>query len=339
MNYRELFNDKPNIKTEMPYRVNWCGSYLDCIEGKVITSILPEKLITIEGKRNDTNTICIYSNEMHETYSVPLNYMHPRAYRWTDYVDGCLWILAQSHFDIKYGVNLVVHNDLPSGLGLGSSAAFIMALLWAICDANEIDPSTTDLVRLGYQVERCYLNIPCGLMDFKAIAHLPGVYLLDTSTWDVEKDVLLDTREYKLLIAYDTNAKHMHLGNDFFRETVRNINKADDKFKRYIKTEQNVLRGMQNVFKAHLDESEFPMTCWDLGIGMCWSQRNLNTIVQKQFIITIPNHPAIYGAKAVGSGRKGCMVILYQEEHVFELMQLLCEMNSSPTFHVKPVFA
>lgn len=338
MNFEELFKTKPDITTEMPYRINWCGAYLDCIKKPVITSIITDRYITVEGKRNNSNTICIYSDEMAEVYSVPLNYVKARENRWTDYVDGCIAILAQNYVDIKYGANFVVHNDLPSGLGLGSSAAFIMALLWAICCANDIDPSMNDLVKWGYMVEYCYLDIPCGLMDFKAIGHLAGVYLLTTDDWDLSKDKMLDANEYSFLVVYDKKVQHKHLDNDLFRDTVHNIVNDDDIFPRYIKTEENIVKGMKNVFTSNLDEFERPMIYWDLGIGMGWSQRNLELIVSNTCPVYIPNHPAISGVKTVGSGRKGCMVILYDKNKRHELINAIRQINS-PDIRIKPVFA
>ena len=338
MNYYDLFKQKPDIEVQMPYRVNWCGAYLDCIKQPVLTSVLTDRFITIEGKRNYSNTICIYSDEMEEIYSVPINFVKPKEKRWTDYVDGCIAILAQNYVDIKYGANLIVHNDLPSGLGLGSSAAFVMALIWAICCANDIDPTMNDLVKWGYMVEYCYLDIPCGLMDYKAIAHLPGIYMITTDDWDLNKDQLIDDHEYPLLVVYDKNVKHRHLGSDLFRDTVQNMVNEIDIFPRYIKTENNILKGMKNVLDVKVDETEFPMICWDLGIGMNWSQRNLEQIVSKLTPVLIPNHPAIYGSKTVGSGRKGCMIVLYKPEQRGILIKAIREINQ-PDIRIKPVFA
>ena len=214
----------------MPYRLNWCSAYMDCIEEKVITSVI-NKYMTFTYKPNKTKKVAVYSAELDTFYTTSLREHVARKYDWRDYVDGCVAVLAQRGFNLKVGATIYVDNDLPSGMGLGSSACFIIGIIKALLDVNKVKYyyNTSDdrldddeIVAAAYEVEHDYLHIPCGLMDFKAVMHPQGIWLIDTSMAFLGEDELIfsDKLAISLINYKDYDYKHNHLANMRFNRTV-----------------------------------------------------------------------------------------------------------------------
>ena len=353
MDFSKLFNQKPNIDLTVHYRINWTGAYLDCIGQPTVTSVLRDIGIHVEGHRNYTRTVCVYSDEMQQFYCVPLNFAKGRHGDWTDYIDGCVAILAQNHVNLEHGVNMVIHNDLPSGLGLGSSAAFLMAVLWAIIDAQDWEVSADQLILWAYQVETEYLHIPCGFMDFKAEMHMEGLYLTDNTDFDLLRDELLnkqellsERKEIPLLILYDSDNRHRHDCDTDFNRTIKDLNELNtlckygipDQFNechKYITVEENLNNAAKNLCSTDIPYERFMS---QLGILLDYSERNLSTIVPNTTEIVIPEVPGILGYKRVGSGRKGCIVVLYNPDEFNNIIKELRYANAG-TVVIKPVFA
>ena len=304
---------------KMPYRLNWCSAYMDCIEEKVITSVI-NKYMTFTYELNKTKKVTVYSTELDTFYTTSLREHVAHKYDWRDYVDGCVAVLAQRGFNLKVGATIYVDNDLPSGIGLGSSACFIIGIIKALLDVNGFKYNTKDyysyddseLAAAAYEVEHDFLRIPCGLMDFKAVLHTTGIWLIDTSTAFLCEDKLLYQDKLDIaLINYTYNYKHNHLANMTFNRTAAEFT-AYLRYKtemetlakkayvfpvvRYIESQRKYIAGLVDLF-THWDKPKYPIIICD--INLAHGNAALN-----EFLGT-NRFSEVMGAQALGSGIGG----------------------------------
>lgn len=300
---------------KVPYRINWAGAYLDCIEKPVVTSVI-NKYIKVKSKSRDDNKVSVFSNEFNTIYETDLCPNLNRRFSWTDYIDGCIAVFVRNNIFIKQGCSMLIDNDLSSGLGVSSSAAFIVAVLKTICYWNNLDLSDSLIAKFGYWVEHDYLQIPCGRMDFKAVLHEHGIWKIDTSTDDLAADSRLDDKHYEGLLIY--NEQHNHSADSRFMNIVSRIKNA----------EANTLLGQF----IHFEECIVDSIAWRanekglneswLGMFLNYSMINLKrNLFDEKFELN--NLEGVYGDKLVGSGLKGAHFLLINKEYKEELMKEL----------------
>ena len=294
---------------KVPYRINWAGAYLDCINEPVITSVI-DKYITAESRSFFSKYIIVYSKEFDLTYKAEFcPVIKEHTYNsWTDYINGCIAVFARNNIKLTQGCQIDITNDLPSGLGVSSSAAFIISIIKTICYWNKLDLSDNLIAKFGYWVEHNYLQIPCGRMDFKAVLHEPGIWKIDTSTCDLGADIKLDDKHYSGLLIY--NEQHNHSVDGKFLDNVTRIKEA----------KQNTLASQF----IHFEESIVDCTSWwasEKGLdenymGACLTQSMLNlkvNIFNEEYHIN--KIDGVYGEKLVGSGLKGAKFLLIDPKY------------------------
>ena len=292
-----------NYNFKIPYRINWTGAYLDCIGKKVITSVI-DKYLYFETQSEDIRLLTVESEEKGKVFAAEVTSNYELITKdWTAYVLGCINVFHENNYPLTKGCKVIVKGDLPSGIGLGSSASFIIGIIKTIAYYNGIKLSDSKLVEYAYWVENTYLDIPCGLMDFKAVLHDKGIWEIDTSSTYLNTDVKISSLACFGFITY--GAKHNHLSNEVF-----NINAAkiinykeieDEKVLNYIKTEERInqdLIGFQNLLDYN-----------SLGLFLNRSNNNLKMYINN---ITKSSHKlhGVYGEKVMGSGLKGSSLIL-----------------------------
>ena len=298
------------MKLKIPYRINIAGAYLDCIDEPVITATI-NKYLTFACNKRDDDVIIVDSKEFP---GLCITDLMPHAHiqkHWAEYVNGCIAAFTRNNFKLKLGCNITVENDLPSGIGISSSAAFIAGIIKCLAWANNLDLSADLIARLGYWVEHDYLNIPCGRMDFKAVLHDRGIWKVETISNSLSDDYLIDTKHYTGLLLY--KEQHEHMTDEKFINIVREIKDAKYNFKenlvsQYINFEKNIVdclfwRAQDNK----LSESWLGMFINNSCINMT---RNL---FNQQF--SFNETEGVYGDKLVGSGLKGAHFLLINKEY------------------------
>ena len=305
---------------KVPYRINWAGAYLDCIDEPVITSVI-DKYITVDIEDLQKDYMVIYSAEVNESYGVQLTpkIKESKVNSWIDYVDGCVAVFARNDIKLKQGCQLYVYNDLPSGIGVSSSAAFIIAIIKAICIVNKIELDDSVIAGFGYWVEHDYLGIPCGRMDFKAVLHEPGLWKINTGTCDLAQDKLISKENYCGLLIY--NDVHNHATDSKFTDNVAKIrgtkfnytyNKA---VAEYISREESIVNCInylddkvdKHLLASYLDSSDTNIKRW----------------------LDLPDYyleyDGILGSKVVGSGLRGAHFLLIDPEKEADIRRALSD--------------
>jgi len=305
--FKDVYKQDYSNSFKIPYRINWCGSYTDCLGKPAITSTIDKYMYFIFAP-NDINMIRVYSDEFDNIFEQWLEPIRFRYGTWVDYITVALQALTEV-YELNRGANIYVKAGLPSGLGLGSSAMFIMGIIRAIAQINELQLTDNELVELAYKAEHDFLNIPCGLMDFKAIQHTDGTWVIDNGTSKLEFDLPLTWKQFDVMIAYDKHSQHKHLNNKDFDNAAA---LDGDAASRYLEYERTFVNEMTKIFNMkYNDDIQLAL----LGVYMLLCNKNLNEFLDSGTPYYFNNVQGVYGYKALGSGLKGSLFLLVNPDH------------------------
>ncbi len=162
-----VFDLVENLKTNRekvfcPYRVCPIGAHIDHQMG-IISGFAIDKGIEIEYSKTADGSIKLTSGEFDKTVEFSTLKTPQIAGDWADYLRGTVASLKRND-DVSYGINAHIKGSLPIG-GLSSSAAVIIAFLSALCRANDIKISRSQVVELAYWAEHEFVGVKVGKLD------------------------------------------------------------------------------------------------------------------------------------------------------------------------------
>ena len=175
------------VRSCAPGRTELAGNHTDHQGGCVIAAAISCD-VYMEAQPNGTSEAHVES-EGFPAFSIDLTSDLPRAEEVNTTAALVRGIVAGMRaLGVRVGgFDLRVRSTVPSGGGLSSSAAFELALAWALLgldglgDANVMpDDLAVRLAKVGQVAERDWFGKSCGLMDQLAVA-LGGVCAMDFS--------------------------------------------------------------------------------------------------------------------------------------------------------------
>lgn len=81
-----------------------------------------------------------------------------------DYAKGAVYALSQK-YELKNGIKGVIKGTLPIGGLFSSSAAVVLCYINALCLANNIELSSSKLIKIALFAENVYVGINVGKLD------------------------------------------------------------------------------------------------------------------------------------------------------------------------------
>ena len=176
------------VRAFAPGRTELAGNHTDHQGGCVIAAAVSCG-IAVEARRNGTSVAHVESAGF-DTYDIDVASDTPielERNTTAALVRGVVAGVRAIGVDVQ-GFDMKVTSSVPSGGGLSSSAAFELALAWALLGlegcADELrDPAADEsivvqLAKIGQAAERDWFGKSCGLMDQLAVA-LGGVAAID----------------------------------------------------------------------------------------------------------------------------------------------------------------
>ena len=112
-----------------------------------------------------------------------------------------------NHFELREGLDILLHSDAPPGSGLGSSSSLIVALTVALAEHLGVPMSTYDVAGTAIRMEREELAIPGGWQDQYAAA-FGGMNWIEFGSPDTVvtplrlHESIQEELEYRSLLAY-----------------------------------------------------------------------------------------------------------------------------------------
>ncbi len=161
--FREKFGTSARI-FYAPGRVNLIGEHTDYNDGFVMPAAIGFYTWVAAGLRQD-RTLNAYSGRYDEKITLSLDELSgPPRRHWGDFVRGVAATLQESGHKLA-GANLVIHGEVPLGVGLSSSASLEVALALALTCLSGAALSRLELVKLCQRAEHEYVGTRCGIMD------------------------------------------------------------------------------------------------------------------------------------------------------------------------------
>ncbi|MGH0052369.1 MAG: galactokinase family protein, partial [Sphaerochaetaceae bacterium] len=145
-----------------PYRVCPLGAHIDHQYG-IITGFALDKGVYLQFLISSDGAVNLDSLNFPEHVSFDLQSIGERQGNWGDYAKGAAYALSQS-YELKNGIKGVIKGTLPIG-GLSSSAAVVLCYINALCLANGIALSASELIRTALFAENVYVGIHVGKLD------------------------------------------------------------------------------------------------------------------------------------------------------------------------------
>ena len=196
-----------------PGRVNLIGEHTDYNDGLCLPFAL-ERGVTVAAERTESGTVEALALDLDEHDCFPLDAIEA-AEGWRAFVRGTVAELTGAGVPLP-GVRLEISSDLPSGIGLASSAALETALALALLDlAGAPEPDRRGLARLCSRVEHRWVGAQTGLLD--QLASLLGeqghALLLDCRDLGTQQ-VPLGLGDWTLVVL-DSGSVHEHAASGY----------------------------------------------------------------------------------------------------------------------------
>jgi len=195
-----------------PGRVNLIGEHTDYNFGLVLPAAI-ELEIRLAFLPTDDGHVELLRLGKHQRGAFDIDVSRPARGTWIDYAEGTAWALAEAGHSTS-GFRGIISSTLPSGGGLGSSAAIELGMAWALLGeaGAEVDPMA--LARICQRAETGYVGVQSGLMDqFAAACGVSGsALLLDCRSFDWRPVALPDD---VALVAIDSRVPRTLAGSAY----------------------------------------------------------------------------------------------------------------------------
>jgi galactokinase len=154
-----------------PGRIEFIGNHVDYNGGWVLGVTIDRRVQVSLSRRSDARIITRSQADVPEI-ATTLGALRPRdgEEAWANYPLGAAHVLRSKGLDLDTGFELTVSSQVPTGAGLSSSAALVMATAIALVDAYGGAFDQGSLVQVSRAVENDFVGVPCGVLDPAVIA-------------------------------------------------------------------------------------------------------------------------------------------------------------------------
>ena len=181
--YYSFFGNKDNVKKIFsPYRVCPLGAHVDHQRG-LISGFAIDKGVELLFAPSDDSVVDVksltFQGEIIFDLSVPVG---SKKNDWGDYLRGAVYAL-QKRFHLKCGIKGLIKGSLPVG-GLSSSAAVLVAYVMALSEANNVDLTPIEIIKITSEAEREYVGLNNWILDQSCVVlcEKDNLLYLDTDT-------------------------------------------------------------------------------------------------------------------------------------------------------------
>jgi galactokinase len=157
------YEGKPSGVAWAPGRLNLLGEHVDHQGGDVLPMALPQGVAVAWAPRPD-RSVRVTALDVNAGDRFTFGQIARSGRRYADLLRGACASLEAEGIHVP-GLDLAIASDLPMGAGLGSSAAYLVAVLNAFLAAAERVATPADHARWVMKAEREWGGVPCGPMD------------------------------------------------------------------------------------------------------------------------------------------------------------------------------
>ncbi len=197
------FDRSEAFLVEAPLRICPLGAHVDH-QGGVVTGMTVDRQVLMVAVPETDAVVRVVSLGFPGEVVVELDdHVPTRAGDWGDYVRAAIAVLSNEH-RLRSGFRGVIGGDLP-GAGLSSSAAVLVAYLFALTRVNEIDIGRDEISGLVQRAENEYVGVASGRLDQSIILFAEHGHLtrVDCSDLSIEQVPLpAGSRDFRVLVAF-----------------------------------------------------------------------------------------------------------------------------------------
>lgn len=166
MSFKHYFGKEPMAVANAHGRANLIGEHTDYNDGLVLPCLISNQTEIAIAIRNDEQVYGI-SNQFASGQKAVRDALNRH---WLDFVIGALHQLLP-HGGKFQGLEVLVKSNIPSGAGVSSSAALVIALLRALVAAQKLTcPTDEQLAGMAQRIEHEFIGTQCGIMDPMVVA-------------------------------------------------------------------------------------------------------------------------------------------------------------------------
>jgi galactokinase len=354
--FQRAFGYPPAAVAVAPGRINIVGEHTDYNQGYVLAAAIDRHVgVALRLRRDDR--IVIRSDRYSTAVELPALPARRQGI-WADYILGVAHEVRQRAGG-RSGLEVMVASDLPVGSGLSSSGALEVAVAVALLAARGVELALLDIALLCQAAENAFVGARTGIMDqLTALrARAGNAMQLDCRSFEAEFVPLPDGR-YSWLLA-DSRVHHEHaasaynerraeceaaaraLGLDSLRDAVesdlaRIENPVNRQRARHVITENARVRQAADALRRRAPHALGPIlyaSHESLRLDFAVSCRELDCLVQ-----LAASMPAVIGARMMGGGFGGCVIVLVEATGIDDVEQHLAEgfaeeFGRSPEFY------
>ena len=258
-NFSMIYPERKEISLfSSPGRIEICGNHTDHQQGKVLGAAINLDIIAVVSFHNERK-IRINSEEFGKLVFDINNSSFELENMNNELISATVLKFVEKGVEIG-GVDIYCTSNIPTGIGVSSSAAFTMLICTIInsyYNSNSMD--SVELAIIGQFVESIGLHKKCGLMD-QMISLLGGFVSIDFIDNNLPK---IETYNYNIedlgyhIFVIDTKSKHTDLYNDYEMirkdmESVANI--FGEKYLRFV-DEDRFYNELVRIRKTCLDRA------------------------------------------------------------------------------------
>lgn len=334
-----------------PGRVNLMGAHLDYSGGPVMPAAIDRGTFFAARLRSDRRVLCASSTER-DAFELDLDGpAFQRRGRWVDYPAGVIELLRSRAPDAP-GLELYFGGNLPVGAGLSSSASICVGTALVIDRLWHLSLTPMQRVEAALRAEREFVGVHCGIMDPYAVglarphrilwldckdrtsAHLPldssrvAVGVADTGVRRELAQGAFNERVAQAAAAFRELAPAVP-GATCLRDIPVEVLEARrrDLDPTLARRAEHVVREVARTFRARdaLARGDLP----SFGAAMFEAHASLRDLYDVScaeldvLVDAAAESGRVFGSRLTGAGFGGCVVMLIDEPHAAEVVELV----------------
>ncbi|MDZ4741686.1 MAG: galactokinase [Alphaproteobacteria bacterium] len=198
-----------------PGRINLIGEHTDYTGGFVLPAAIAFGTWIAVHARAD-RVVRVRSATQSETVEIGLD-VEPRAARkhWSDYAAGVVWALQAQHRDLQLcGAELLIHNDVPLGAGLSSSASMEVCVALALLGVARQELGALNIALACQRAENEFAGARCGIMDQFIATHARPDHAVLLDCDSLQSRLIPLARTHRWIVA-NTGVRHALAGGEY----------------------------------------------------------------------------------------------------------------------------
>ena len=150
-----------------PGRIEFLGNHLDYNGGAVLGMAVNAGVYCTGVPQNDSSISLFSKNFEDSEWRGDLHKIEKQEgkYFWVNYTLGVLEELKKIDLAPQKGFHLIFNSDLPTSVGLSSSAALELATAHTLLQLSGHSLSKEEIVKICRQAENNFVGMPCGILD------------------------------------------------------------------------------------------------------------------------------------------------------------------------------